>query len=73
MDEEEKIIIDIDENGKISADLDGFKGEACIEEISELLEGLAEINSIEKKDDYFMEDETYIRKRQERKQKLGGG
>lgn len=45
---EQRIRIDIDAKGRITADADGFTGDACLEIIDTLLEGLspgaAEIN-----------------------------
>ena len=38
---EQRIIIEIDHEGRITADADGFTGDACIKDIERLLEGLA--------------------------------
>ena len=70
--EEEKIIIEIDENGRITADLEGFKGEICETEIGELLEGIAEINVVHKKDDYFEEAPMDRRVNRDNINRLGG-
>ncbi len=69
--EEEKIIIEIDEEGRITADLEGFTGEVCEVEIKALLEGLAEINRIDKKDDYFQEVNVDQRRDQGNVNRLG--
>lgn len=36
-----RIVIDIDEEGRIVADADGFEGDLCLKELDRLLEGLA--------------------------------
>lgn len=38
---EQRIIVEIDHSGKITADSSGFSGDACIDELERLLEGLA--------------------------------
>ena len=38
---EQKIVIEIDHEGKLTADAEGFSGDACIRDIEKLLEGLA--------------------------------
>jgi hypothetical protein len=38
---EQRITIEIDEAGKITADADGFSGDACLRDIDKLLEGIA--------------------------------
>lgn len=50
---EQKIIISIDEDGKIIADAEGFKGSFCVSEIEELLKEVAKIDKIDKKPDYY--------------------
>ena len=37
---EHNIMVEIDEEGRISADADGFEGETCLAELEELLGGL---------------------------------
>lgn len=51
---EEKIVIKISENGEIIADVHGIKGPVCIDKIQKLLEEVAEIYEIHKKDEYYM-------------------
>ncbi len=53
---EKRIVVKIDENGEITAKTDGFKGEACIDELQKLLEGVADINKVKKTDDYYQKD-----------------
>jgi len=50
---EYKIKVDIDESGKISAETFGIEGTECIDELSELLSELGEIEKIKKKPEYY--------------------
>ncbi|MEI8202839.1 MAG: hypothetical protein WCH34_07500 [Bacteroidota bacterium] len=54
---EQRIIITIDENGKINAATDGIKGEICVDELQELLGNFEEIQSISKTDEFFQSNE----------------
>lgn len=65
---EQRIDIEIDENGVISAKTEGFKGETCIEELQKLLEGLALITEFNKTDEYYQKVDI----KTQQKQKLGG-
>jgi hypothetical protein len=38
---EQRITIEIDPEGRINADADGFTGDACLKDLERLLEGLA--------------------------------
>ena len=38
---EQKIVIEIGQDGSITADADGFSGDACLKDIDRLLDGLA--------------------------------
>ena len=38
---EQRITIEIDRNGGITADADGFSGDACIRDLEKLLDGLS--------------------------------
>ena len=38
---EQRIVIEIDEEGRIRADADGFAGDTCLRELEKLLEGLS--------------------------------
>ena len=38
---EQKITVDIDRDGRISAEADGFSGDACLRDLERLLEDLA--------------------------------
>ena len=49
---EQKIIVEIDREGGISADADGFTGDACLRDLEKLLEGLgAGTECVERKPD----------------------
>ena len=50
---EYKIKVDIDEAGKISAETFGIEGTECIDELSELLKELGEVEKIKKKPEYY--------------------
>ena len=53
---ENEIIIEIDEDGRITADAHGFHGEICISKIKELIKDMPPIDSIDKKPDFFEGD-----------------
>ncbi len=38
---EQRITIEIDHDGRITADADGFSGDACLRDLEQLLDGLA--------------------------------
>ena len=38
---EQKIVIEIDHEGKLTAEAEGFTGDACLKELDRLLEGIA--------------------------------
>lgn len=38
---EQRITIEIDHDGRITADAEGFSGDACLKDLERLLEGLA--------------------------------
>lgn len=54
---EQKVILTIDEQGKITAKTDGFKGEACLEALESLLEQELNVVNIKKTDEYFQANE----------------
>lgn len=54
---EQRIVITIDENGKIDAKTDGIKGETCLDELSELLEMEQALMKISKTDEYYQQNE----------------
>ena len=49
---EQRIELEIDEDGKINAKTEGLKGETCLDELQKLLEGIAIINEVKKTDEY---------------------
>lgn len=55
---EKKIVVDIKENGEISAETFGFKGTSCMAELDKLLKGLAMETVTERKPEFF--DETRV-------------
>ena len=52
---EQTIIITIDENGKITAETSGIKGEVCLDQLQDLLEDIAPLTSLKKTDEYYQE------------------
>ena len=58
---EEKIIIEIDEDGKITAEADGFIGKLCMKELEKILEDMPEIDDTKHKKDYYKKD-TKVRR-----------
>ena len=54
---EQRIVITIDENGKIDASTDGIKGEMCLTELQSLLDDLENLQSIKKTDEYYQQNE----------------
>ena len=49
---EKKIVVDIKENGEISAETFGFQGTSCMAELDKLLKGLAMETVTEKKPEF---------------------
>jgi hypothetical protein len=54
---EQRIVITIDENGKINANTEGIKGELCLKELQDLLGNLEELQSISKTDEFYQANE----------------
>lgn len=49
---EQRITIEIDADGRITADAEGFHGDACLQELERLLDGLATgVAAVERKPD----------------------
>ncbi len=59
---EQRIVINIDEEGSITAKTSGFKGESCLDALDELLEIEGKITSL-KKTDEFRQQQTAQRSR----------
>lgn len=55
---EQRIIVTIDENGKINASTDGIKGEMCLTELQELLDNFEDLQSLTKTDEYYQSEEV---------------
>ena len=67
---EKKIIINLDDSGKISAETEGIHGETCLDELQQLMEELDEIHQIEKTDDYFKQPNVKPTIKKDNQQKL---
>ena len=52
---EQKIVIDISENGEIKAETFGITGVGCIAELDKLMKDLALSGTVSKKPEYFQE------------------
>ena len=48
---EQRIEVEIEYDGRITAEADGFSGDACLRDLERLLEGLAEWEHVERKPD----------------------
>ena len=55
--EEHRIVITIDENGKINASTEGIKGEMCLDELQKLLGELTVFESVMKTDEFYQTNE----------------
>jgi len=55
---EQRIVITIDENGKINASTEGIKGEMCLDKLQELLDSLVELQSVSKTDEFYQKIEV---------------
>ena len=51
--QEQRITINIKDDGLLDLKTDGIKGAACLSEIEELLDGLADIKEVKKTDEYY--------------------
>jgi len=49
---EQTITIEIDESGKIKAATEGIKGEMCLDELQQLIEGFGDLQSVKKTDEF---------------------
>ncbi|WP_288623298.1 DUF2997 domain-containing protein [uncultured Brachyspira sp.] len=50
---EQRINIIINEDGSLDLKTDGIKGEACLSEVEEILDELADIKEVKKTDEYY--------------------
>lgn len=57
---EQRIIVTIDENGKIDAATNGIKGEMCLAELQELLDDFENLQSVKKTDEYYQSVEVKV-------------
>ncbi len=66
---EQRIVITIDENGKINASTEGIKGEMCLDELQELLGNQEELQSINKTDEFYQANELKSQNKIQNKKK----
>lgn len=50
---EQRINITINEDGSLDLKTDGIKGEACLSEVEEILDELADIKEVKKTNEYY--------------------
>ncbi|MCL2219755.1 MAG: DUF2997 domain-containing protein [Chitinispirillia bacterium] len=63
---EERIVIEIDDNGKINAETFGIKGEVCLGELQAILGNVGgDVESISKTDEYYQKLNQNVTNRQE--------
>ncbi len=55
---EEKILITIDQYGKITADAEGFQGDICVKNLEILLKDIAPVRQIDKKDEFHQKQQV---------------
>lgn len=67
---EKRIIIELDENGKITAETEGVTGEVCLEKLDEILNDIDEIQDVEKMDEYYMDNNMLPKIKKQNIQKL---
>ncbi len=60
---EEKILIKIDPYGKITADAEGFQGEACMKDLEILLKDIAPVQQVDKKDGFYQKQQVVQRQK----------
>ena len=51
--QEQRITVTINEDGSLDLKTDGIKGEACLSEVEEILNELADIKEVKKTDEYY--------------------
>ena len=51
--QEQRITVTISEDGSLDLKTDGIKGEACLSEVEEILDELADIKEVKKTDEYY--------------------
>ena len=59
----EKILIKIDPYGKITADAEGFQGEACMKDLEILLKDIAPVQQVDKKDGFYQKQQVVQRQK----------
>lgn len=57
---EQRIVVTIDDSGKINAETEGIKGEVCIDELQKLLSEVADLESVSKTDEYYQQTEQSV-------------
>jgi len=55
------VIVDIDEDGNIKAETKGMKGEVCVNELDEILQGLDGERDFKNKPDFYQKDKSVVK------------
>ena len=63
----------INADGSFDCESHGIKGRKCIEQLRKILEGLAEIEDFERKQEFHDESKGSVRRSSQREQRQGGG
>lgn len=67
---EEKIILEIDDDGNLDITTLGIKGPKCVEEVLKILEDLAAITELDKTDEFYQEVNQITKKNVEKRQEV---
>lgn len=51
--QEQRITVTINEDGSLNVKTDGIKGDACLSEVEEILNELADIKEVKRTDEYY--------------------
>ncbi|GHU75082.1 hypothetical protein FACS189461_0640 [Spirochaetia bacterium] len=57
---EQRIVVTIDDQGKINAETEGLKGAVCLDTLQKLLGEIADLESITKTDEFYQEVEVGV-------------
>jgi thiamine pyrophosphokinase len=62
---EQRIVVEIDDSGKINAETFGIKGEVCVDKLQEILgDVVGDIDSVSKKDEYYQKVNQNVQNKQ---------
>jgi hypothetical protein len=58
-----RILVEIDAEGRIKAEAEGFSGDTCLKELAKLLDGLGDWENVERKEQTEVQPSTTARSR----------